>query len=197
MGQHQILLLSGKQGSGKTTISRILAEELRSLGHTVAFYKFADPLYSIAAATISQAKNWGLPVPEGKPGRLLQLLGTDWGRECLGEDVWVKCAQRQIEEKIKFYAEELEGKNFNVYFIIDDCRFKNELDAFPGALKVRLEADYEKRKSRTDGWRETSFHPSETGLDNSLGAFDLVLKNETHDDLDANVASILHYLTSL
>lgn len=183
---HQVLLISGKQGSGKTTLTKRLAEELRALGEQVSFYKFADPLYHIANATIAQAKAWGIPVPEGKPGRLLQLLGTDWGRECLGENVWVECAKLQIAKRAEFYKDT--GK---VFFIIDDCRFLNELEAFPGALTIRLEASEEIRKARADGWREDTNHPSETGLDNYTKRFDLKLKNETEEDLDNNIALIL------
>lgn len=190
---YQVLLLSGKQGSGKSTIAKKVAEELQMLGHKVSFYKFADPLYSIASATIAKARDWGLQVPEGKPGRLLQLLGTDWGRAVLGENVWVECAKAQIKQRVEFYGEEA-GK---IYFIIDDCRFLNELQAFPLALKVRLQASEEVRSKRTDGWRPDTGHPSETGLDNYLKRFDLVLKNETDEELVNNVELITARLTSL
>ena len=54
--------------------------------------------------------------------------------------------------------------------VVSDTRFPNELEAFPGAVTVRLDCPEEIRKARilaTPGqnWRENTNHPSETGLD--------------------------------
>lgn len=106
-----------------------------------------------------------------KDGRLLQLLGTEWGRQTLGNDIWVQIALNRIAEA--------EHKGVDLV-LIGDCRFANELDAFKdlsGAVRVFLSCSREVRKDRCSQWRDDEFHPSETGLDGyeEQVKFDLVL----------------------
>jgi hypothetical protein len=65
--------------------------------------------------------------------------------------------------------------------VIGDCRFENEFDAFPHALRVRLGCPEEVRKSRCSMWRENTQHPSEIGLDKYAkeGWFDLYLHTDS------------------
>lgn len=178
------VLLSGKQGSGKTTTADLVHEYLKKEGIMVARYKFAQPLYDMHDKVLEVMKGYNIEVPV-KDGRLLQLLGTEWGRETYGKQVWVNCALGRFEN----LAFDKMWQNSDVVFLIDDLRFKNELEAFDFGYRVRLECDREVRKQRCPAWRETDTHSSETDLDDSLGRFNEVLDTGLHP-VDA-VASLI------
>lgn len=144
-----IILISGKQGSGKTTLAKNLVERLGAI-----HLKFADPLYEIHEAIRKVADKWQIPFDQ-KEGRLLQLLGTEWGRACKGENVWCDALFNKVSV--------LEDNNI---IIIDDCRFKNEFYRFKDiAVTIRLVANENDRRKRADSFRDDTNHPSEIDLD--------------------------------
>lgn len=177
-----IILISGKQGSGKSTLAAGLHRELGC-----AKVKFADPLYAMQGVLRQVAHKWGIPFAE-KEGRLLQLLGTEWGRETKGQDVWVNAAKHAV---LKDYVGEV--------VVIDDCRFENELRAFDGlpkvvTWKVRLKATEAIRANRADGWREDTAHASEIGLDHLPdSAFHQVFDTTTSPPTEV-LESVLYHL---
>ncbi len=164
----EILLISGKMGSGKST----LADEVKKrLEHRwrVQIFNFADVLYELQNKIIAVLKGYGIehPTPE-KDRELLQFLGTGWGRERFGPDVWVNVMKGKIKNNLPFTAQafSMGADSEKPYlFIIPDCRFRNEFDAFPTALRVRLTCKDEIRRGRAHRWQENSTHPSETDLD--------------------------------
>ena len=170
-----IVLLSGKQGSGKTTLSsRLFARfYVKRPEIKVIEIKFAEAIYAMHDKCLELMRTYGVETPE-IDGRLLQLLGTEWGRKHYGEDVWVNVLRNKIESLVRYNPE---GQWL---FVVSDCRFKNEFDAFPEALRVRLVASEEVRKERAEKWRETVNHPSEIDLDeySAAGKFDLYLDTE-------------------
>ena len=157
----RIILLSGKQGAGKSTIAKHLVEDLLATGMLPKILKFADPLYELHNACLPILKRLGIvPISTVKEGSLLQVLGTEYGREKISQDVWVKAARRIADEF-------LNSKEFikQKVVIIDDCRFQNEFAGFSDAFKVRLVAPRDARKLRCSGWRNDEKHISETDLD--------------------------------
>lgn len=175
----KIILLSGKQGAGKTTIAQALADAwISKPAHKVAVMKFAEPLYWMHDAVLEVLSDFWPDRGLKKDGPLLQLLGTEWGRKTIDENVWVKILQNRIEkEKSDFGYRETAHKRL---IIIEDCRFENEFDAFPEALRIRLRAEEGCRKKRCEMWRENVNHPSEIGLDNYnvQGKFDMFLNTD-------------------
>lgn len=143
-----IILTSAKQSSGKTTLTEQLCEEFKG-----THLKFAETLYRIHNAVYEIMEPLGYKPTNGVADkRLLQLLGTEWGR-AIDKDIWVKV--------VKNITDKDPDKNF----FIDDARFENEFDGFPGALKIRLECDRDLRKARAPVWREDETHASEVSLD--------------------------------
>ncbi len=125
----------------------------------------------------------GIDVSSKKDGELLQYLGTEWGRKKFGKNVWVNCIQTKINGWIEYLERPDTQEIKKCMFVISDCRFENEFDGFPDALRVRLQCRREVRMKRCTYWRENDTHLSETSLDRySIDEkFDLYLDTEKAD----------------
>lgn len=166
------ILLSGKQGSGKSTIAELVETKFRAAGYGLIRHRFAAPVYSAHDAVYAVLRPLGILPDTKKDGRLLQLLGTDWGR-AIDNDIWVKAARAHVDNLSAHFS----GSGVIPAVLLEDTRFKNEFDGFPGSLTVRLECPEDVRRARTTSWREDTKHPSETDLDGyvNAGKFDKVL----------------------
>lgn len=176
--KHTIVCISGKQGSGKTT----MAESLVKL-YSGTHMKFASPLYEMHEAIRAVLKKYGIEMPK-KVGALLQYLGTEFGRKLFGDDVWVRCIHNAIIDT----TESLDKWKDKAFIVVDDARFENELDMFLKLradredytiLTIRLDADEDTRKLRAEGWRDNTNHASETSLDLRLEDFDMRINTKT------------------
>ena len=114
-----IIGLCGLAGSGKDEVAAILSRR-----HGFAYISFAGPIYQavseITGLAPAQLKDRGLkeqPIPWlGKsPRELLQTLGTEWGRQMVRDDIWIKLAMRRAAEYERV--------------AITDVRFANEAEA--------------------------------------------------------------------
>src|SRR5574343_914769 len=131
-----VILISGPQGSGKTTLQNALSSAIYSrLKKRVQKVNFADVLYEIHNYALNRLAFYGYKRDIVKDGPLLQLLGTEWARKHLGENVWVDIAKNKIN-----------NVQDDAVTIIGDCRFPNEFDGFPSALRIRLHCDESVRK---------------------------------------------------
>ncbi len=113
-----IIGLCGQAGAGKGTVAEALA------WRGFATVSFADPLYAAISAIT------GLPVSDlqdrtkkevpidwvgTSPRRLLQTLGTEWGRQMIRDDIWIQATMRRM----------LPGGDY----CVPDVRFDNEAAA--------------------------------------------------------------------
>lgn len=196
---HNVVIISGHQGSGKTTLQKALCERLAPPAFkTWKAYPmiFAGPLYEMHDRVRDVLTDSGVPHRQGcevKDGDLLQWLGTEFGRNKHGENIWVDLCRGRINKKI---AELEMGKDVaRAFFVIGDCRFLNELAAFPNALKIRLECPRDVRKARVDMWRENETHLSETALNTAVaeGKFDIVF-DTSNTTVVHMVETIIHHL---
>jgi energy-coupling factor transporter ATP-binding protein EcfA2 len=171
-----IIQLSGKQGSGKTTLAKNLQKLLTA---ETSITRYAKAVYEMHDMVLEVGKKYGFK-PMKKDGPLLQLIGTEWGRKTRGEDVWIKACQCEVKKL---------GKAGVQVIIIEDCRFKNEFHCFPRSHKVRLMASKSARKARADSWRTNDQHPSETDLDlyEDLNKFDLMINTESFTSKSAAI----------
>lgn len=171
----RVFVFSGRQGSGKTTYAEALRKFI-GLEYCKVF-KFAEVIYRLHDVCLPILQEYGVVSANiKKEGDLLQILGTQYGRNLKGENVWVDVTRRQVQQYLAAHS-----KN---YVIIDDCRFENEFDAFhPVAHMIRLTAPREVRKARCSAWRENDNHESEVGLDNyeKNMNFDYVINTDKGD----------------
>lgn len=167
-----VVLISGLQGSGKTTLQKALIKKWQEhKGHYGVALNFADVLYEMHDYIQNKMESYGIPKIEPKDRALMQLLGTQWGRAVKGEDVWVDV----LKGKMKLLKEKQLKIAEKILFVVGDCRFRNEFDGLPTALRVRLVCDAEVRKARVSIWGDQN-HLSETDLNQYEidGKFDLV-----------------------
>ena len=176
----KIIVISGHMGSGKSTIAQLLREKFESDGYLTATLKFADTLYAMHDACLPILKTAGIrPQDMTKDGELLQILGTEYGRNLLGKNVWANALLTKLKSI----------ENVADYVFIDDCRFENEFDILkdnPKAVTIRLVASEAVRKPRCSYWREKP-HESETALDSyaEQGKFDIYIDTENNNTNEA------------
>ncbi len=128
-----VALTSPAMGSGKTTVADMLTRS-----HHFVRISFAVPIKQMAMALLTStgmsdaaaldhvygaAKEAHVPVLGMSSRRLQQLLGTEFGRDLIRDDIWVDIA---IEK-----ARSLMAAGHSV--IIDDMRFPNEFHAVEAA----------------------------------------------------------------
>lgn len=124
------------------------------------------------------------------PRLLLQLMGTECGRNIIHPNVWVnalmsKYKMSYVQHKDIEYVEHKQYPNW----IITDTRFPNELQAVKdrGGVSIRV------NRGRTGGEileDKNSEHPSETSLDTAT--FDYVIHNDgSIEELIEKVKEIL------
>ncbi|HXH10803.1 MAG TPA: DUF4406 domain-containing protein [Alphaproteobacteria bacterium] len=155
-----LVLISGKQGAGKTTLANHVWRALDDVGTACLRVKYAEVLYELHDLIWGRMANYLGIQPPKKDARLLQLLGTEWGRCAIHENVWVDVTRKKLEA---FFVETAPHP---AVAIIDDVRFMNELHiGYPHKLCIRLNAPRDVRRARCDAWRDDENHPSEVGLD--------------------------------
>lgn len=167
--------LCGLAGAGKSTVARLLVSEFGYVRRP-----FAYPLKAMVAALgvppsildgTREDKEVPLPALNGRTARYaLQTLGTEWGRNLMGEDFWVKWWAAGAVQVSKSVA--------------DDVRFPNEAQAVRdlGGVVIRVDRDGAGSKTGAD-------HASE-----NIDAipFDYVINNNgTMDDIISQLGSII------
>ena len=142
-----VILISGKQGSGKTTLANNIVDKFRSINCSIYHFAFADPIYEIHNQ-YSQVKNRDLLISIGTMGRNINV------------NYWVSILLKKIEDAP------------SSFFVISDCRRINEIESFNlfdsriyRIIKIRLNASMEVRLYRALCFSNND-HISETELDN-------------------------------
>lgn len=120
--------ITGRAGAGKTTFANFLRDALAEteVRDRCGIVPFAAPVKEIATKMGWDGKK------DEKGRRLLQLIGTECGRECIGQDVWVKAWFGRVRAG---------ASTLELVTIADDVRFENEAWAIRslGGLIVRID----------------------------------------------------------
>lgn len=171
-----IVGIAGYDRAGKSTAAEALTHGMAP--GTWRIMPMAEPLKDIARAIGWQ----GGKSPRER--RLLRLLGTECGRECIGERIWL---DKWLGRTRDLMAQPDHERP--IMIIADDVRFPEEAEAIralPGGIVIRVE----RMEARPAWWRRVLYalgvrfvmHPSERPLPEEL--IDAVVENNgTLDDL--------------
>ena len=170
-------LYSPAPQSGKTCVASVISEQGYTIVPLAATLKdMIVPMivalgydYPRAWELVISDKSYVLPEIGVSARHMLQTLGTEYGRQCLHPDVWLKCWQKKAE---RFKA-----------VVADDIRFPNEADL------IRSMGGEMWLVQRFDVQRTTD-HSSEGSLYHY--SFDRVIENDgTLDELRSKVMAAL------
>lgn len=154
--------------SGKSFAANVLAQ------HGFASMSFAEPIKRMgieflmsfgyekdqAVRFVFVDKEKFIPEINCTPRHMLQTLGTDWGRRCIDERIWLTSMQTRIAKNLRSGA---------IGVVIDDVRFENE-------AKMIKDMGGEMWKIVRPSVVNKSTHVSEGQLD-SWDCFDRVIEN--------------------
>ena len=176
----RLIGLTGYAGTGKDTVRAALQK------HGFEGFAFADPMRNMIRELLQtsgigqhwmdwrECKEEVIPALGVSYRHLAQTLGTEWGRNTLGEGFWLKSADAYMAKMIKQKASA---------FVVSDVRFANE------AAWVRHHGGVIWRVHR-DAAQPVREHVSESGVDDI--APDLTVHNNgTLDELDTAVRDAL------
>lgn len=123
-----IIGIAGRAGHGKDTVGAILAdygyqrvafadkvrEAALAINPTVAPVRFADFMPFIHLSDVVAAYGWEHAKQFPSVRQLLQRIGTEMGRNVLGENLWIDALYSSLDRQQKY--------------VITDVRFENEVE---------------------------------------------------------------------
>lgn len=134
----KLIGIVGYLGSGKSTLSEAAIHRPELEGKVIRI-GFSDPMHSMFAAMgvpeyiLNNKVRWNDPLAILAGNTLrhaFKTLGTEWGRNCIGQDVWTNLALTRANSFI------IRGQSV----IIDNIRFPSEFEAMAanGARMIAL-----------------------------------------------------------
>lgn len=199
-----IVAFAGRMFIGKTTMAEKLADELHGdIGKSIELLSFANHLKESVKKTF-MLEDYHVYTAEGKaeyiewlgctPRDLLQSFGTEYIRNTVRRDFWVRIVGMQIDRIHKIKPD--------VVVILDDIRFEDEAELIRklGGIVVHLDRDipndsarqltiFQKILEKIFGIPQV--HESERKLNVSPNDIDLFLPN----NIDEAYAMVIDELT--
>lgn len=158
----KIIAFSGKMGVGKSTAIAVLNQLVNI---PTANVKFAQPLYDMQEF-IYQRISSVVKRPENftKDRKLLQWLGTDWGRDSISQSLWIDLWKAEVAGYI------------GGIITCDDVRFDNEGEVIKSLGGKLILIESSKNSDRIDTTAGLKNHASEAGVDRKY--IDAVVHND-------------------
>jgi hypothetical protein len=160
----RVVVISGAAEHGKTAVANILKDILEADNKKCLIISFANYLKYICKTY------YGWDGKKDENGRhILQYVGTDVVRK-KNPNFWVKT----VIDFIKVFEDDYD------YFIIDDCRFKNEVNCFKDNGIQSLSIKVFRNNYKNHLTEEQRMHPSERDMDDYK--FDYYIESESGID---------------
>jgi hypothetical protein len=172
---YKVIGIAGPARVGKDTAADYLLEHL-PMGYVK--YSFADPIKAMLLGldlTYEQLHGNLKDVVDERfdctPRRMMQTLGTEWGREHVHPLIWIRAMDSLITNQA----------------VIPDVRFENEADYIrENGILIHIVKNY-------DSMAERHQHVSENGI--KVDTRDLVVRNRgTLEEYRTYLAEVLKYL---
>ena len=174
--------VTGRKRHGKDSVAKVLVD--------TGLYKqvsFAEPLYQAVAKILNVPVEWvyahkdeQIKWLKGSPTvrSLLQTMGTEWGRDMIDPDLWIKLCTNKID---RYHYE-----HYSV--VVSDVRFINEAVALINKYgrRCRIWGVIKPDVKSTD----TSGHSSEQEIDKII-TDSIIHNNGTLEDLKNKVLHTL------
>lgn len=168
-----IIGIAGTKGSGKDTAAKVFkangyedvkfAAPIKAMLRTLLYYRGVDSV-TVERMVEGDLKEVPTPYLEGKtPREAMQTLGTEWGRELIGEGLWANTAQDRWDQFKKV--------------VVSDVRFPNEVDI----LHARDGDSHRIERDDHEG-NGYSLHPSEQHIP-SLPVKSIIDNNGSIEDM--------------
>ena len=176
--------LSGRRGSGKDTVARLLLQlqperiwQIRSFGNSIKSVCAALTGEDVTPYYTQKGKAQVVPTFHRTRGEMLQQVGQ--ALRVWEPLVWVDA----------FFA----ALPPDAFVLVPDVRYPNEADPIRarGGLMLRVEGD--PLRQRGDGTRD-DHHPSETAMDDYPHFAATIQNNGSRDDLTRQVRELLKRL---
>lgn len=177
-----IIGLTGPAGSGKDTVAFFLNGFQRySLAYPIKAGLCA--MFDLSMNDLNDRDKKEVVIPHiGKsPRELMQTLGTEWGRQHVGPDIWVKLMLRRWGE--------IRSQPAPVNMVVTDVRFDNEATAI-------IEAGGTIWGVVRDASQPVARHASENGVSAAL-IKGVIVNNGSMSDLRKQCDTMLKVLKAL
>lgn len=166
----RLLGFAGKMGSGKSTAIKLIKEELTE--RSVELIKLAEPLYDIQEYIYRRISSvYKRPDDFIKDRKLLQFLGTNWGRDTISTSLWVDIWKAEVTHILQNAPD--------ILVVCDDIRFDEEASMLKALGGTLVQIQTEEKRIEDTGF---SGHKSESGVDFKHVDF-IIENNGTLDDL--------------
>ncbi len=177
----KIIAFTGSMGSGKSTAVEEVIELATNNRHKVVNLKFAQPLYDIQNFVYDRISQVYIPpATQQKDRKLLQWLGTEWGRTQIKDSIWIDLWQAEVARL----------SNMGVDIITcDDVRFENEAQAIKNLDGLLIKLVSSRSEQRIDTKAGIARHKSEDGISDENVRY--VIENDgTRDDLRSSLLTV-------
>lgn len=156
----RVVAFTGPMGSGKSTAIKYLQSYLFGIGKSPTLVKFAQPLYDMQELIYQRIESvYERPSTFVKDRKLLQWLGTDWGRDTISRTLWV--------DLWKVDALSLIYTDPGYVVLCDDCRFDNEAEMVRRLGGVVIQLQTTRNLDRITTANGIKAHSSEAGINPS------------------------------
>jgi len=148
--------LCGPAGAGKNTVADFLSG-FTQIAFADSLYECVSTITGIPVAKLKDRdmKESVIPWLGKSPRQMLQSMGTEWGRDTIHPEIWIRIAMNRAGQEMAA------GRSV----VINDVRFDNEAQAV-------IEAGGEVWQVTRPGWTclaaEAAVHQSEAGISRHL-----------------------------